>query len=71
MLLKSTVSVIRNQLETVTEREVEVIDVDAPSINFDDVTTTSKVQSLQRATMDEALAAYSCKAVTNTHRNNS
>ena len=37
-LLKKAVSGIRNQLESAKEQEVEVIDVDAPSIGFVDVT---------------------------------
>ena len=41
-IVKKVVSVMRNQLETTREQEVEVIDVDAPSTKFDDVTETPK-----------------------------
>ena len=37
---KKAISAPRNQLESTREQEVEVIDVDAPSTNFDDVTQT-------------------------------
>ena len=49
------VSAIRNQLESALEQAVEVIDLDATTNNFDDVTASPKVPSLWRA-MDEAIA---------------
>ena len=55
-VLKKAVSAIRNKLESAREQEVEVIDVDALSNNFNDVTATPKVPSLQRA-VDEDVAA--------------
>ena len=40
--LKKAVPVIRNQPETAREQEVEVIDLDAATNNFDYVTATEK-----------------------------
>ena len=55
-ILKKAISVIKNQLETVREQEVEVIDLDATTNNFEDISSSPKLPSLQRA-VDEAIAA--------------
>ena len=55
-LLKTTITAIRNQLETARDQEVDVIDVDAPITNIVDNSATPKSPSLGTAT-DEVVAA--------------